>query len=41
VRSLLTREPAQVTTVAMANKTASLAWAVLARGETYRAPVMA
>lgn len=41
VRSLLTRKPARVTTVAMANKTARIAWAVLARGETYRARVMA
>ena len=41
VRSLLTRKPARLTTVAMANKTARIAWAVLARSETYRAPVMA
>lgn len=41
VRSLLTRKPARVTTVAMANKTARIAWAVLARGETYRAPALA
>ena len=37
VRSLLERKPARVTTVAMANKTARIAWAVLVRGETYRA----
>ena len=41
VRSLLTRKPVRVTTVAIANKTARIAWAVLARGETYRAPAMA
>ena len=41
IRSLLTRKPTRVTTVAMANKTARIAWAVLARGETYRAPAMA
>ena len=41
VRSLLGRKPARVTTVAMANKTARIAWAVLARGETYRPPAMA
>tara|TARA_R110000787_G_scaffold66827_1_gene150004 strand:+ start:938 stop:1960 length:1023 start_codon:yes stop_codon:yes gene_type:complete len=41
VRSLLTRKPPRVTTVAMANKTARIAWAVLARGEAYRAPAMA
>jgi transposase len=40
VRCLLERKPARVVTVAMANKTARIAWAVLARGETYRAPAM-
>ena len=38
VRSLLERKPTRVVTVAMANKTARIAWAVLARGEVYRAP---
>jgi transposase len=41
IRSLLERRPARVVTVAMANKTARIVWAVLARGETYRPPVMA
>jgi transposase len=41
VRSLLTRKPARVATVAMANKTARIVWAVLARGQTYRAPLAA
>ena len=36
VRSLLERKPARLTTVAVANKTARTAWAVLARGENYR-----
>ena len=36
VNALLARRPARVVTVAMANKTARIAWAVLARGETYR-----
>lgn len=36
VRSLLERKPARVVTVAMANKTARIAWAVMARGEVYR-----
>ena len=40
VRRLLERKPARVATVAMANKTARIAWAVLARSETYRAPAM-
>jgi transposase len=41
VLSLLERRPARVVTVAMANKTARIVWAVLARGEVYRAPAMA
>ncbi|RED18869.1 IS110 family transposase [Parasphingopyxis lamellibrachiae] len=36
VRSLLERKPARVVTVAMANKTARIAWVVLNRGEVYR-----
>lgn len=38
VRGLLERKPARLVTVAVANKTARIAWAILARGETYRAP---
>lgn len=38
VRSLLERKPARLVTVAMANKTARILWAVLARCETYRSP---
>ena len=41
IRSLLERRPARVVTVAMANKTARIAWAVLARGEVYRVPAVA
>lgn len=41
VRALLERRPARVVTVAMANKTARIAWAVLARHEVYHAPAMA
>lgn len=37
IRSLLLRRPARVVTVAQANKMARTAWALLARGETYRA----
>ena len=40
VRSLLERKPARLTTVAVANKTARIAWAVLTRGEDYRAPAL-
>jgi len=35
---LLARRPAKVVAVALANKTARIAWAVLAKGGTYRAP---
>lgn len=41
INALLARRPARVVTVAMANKTARIAWAILARGETYRAPLAA
>jgi len=41
IRSLLERRPARVVTVAMANKTARIAWAVLKRGEVYCPPVAA
>lgn len=41
VAGLLERRPARLATVAMANKTARIAWALLARGETYRAPMAA
>jgi transposase len=36
IRSLLERRPARVVTVAMANKTARIVWAVLFRGDVYR-----
>ena len=38
---LLARRPAKVAIVALANKMARIAWAVLSRGETYRAPALA
>ena len=41
IRSLLERRRARVVTVAMANKTARIVWAVLARGGIYREPAMA
>jgi hypothetical protein len=37
---LLARRPAKVVAVALANKMARIAWAVLERGETYRAPAL-
>ncbi len=36
--NLLRRKPAKLAAVAMANKTARIAWAVMTRGEIYRAP---
>jgi transposase len=41
VADLLARKPARVATVAMANKAARTAWAIMARGGTYRAPIVA
>ena len=41
VRGLLERKPARLVTVAVANKTARIAWVILARRETYRAPMTA
>ena len=38
IRSLLERRPARIVTVAMANKTARIAWALLARGGVYHVP---
>lgn len=40
VRSLLARKPAKLTAVALANKTARIVWAVMARGEVYRAQMV-
>ena len=41
VADLLARKPVRVATVAMANKAARIAWAIMARGGTYRSPVAA
>ena len=38
---LLERKPARVVSVALANKTARIVWALLVRGETYAAPALA
>jgi transposase len=40
VNALLERRPARLVSVALANKAARIAWAILVRGETYRAPAM-
>ena len=36
---LLSRKPVRVVTVALANKTARVIWAIMTRGGTYRAPM--
>ena len=38
ISNLLARKPVRLATVAMANRTARVVWAVMARGETYRRP---
>lgn len=38
INDLLSRKPVRLATVAMANRTARIIWAVMARGETYRRP---
>ncbi len=39
VAALLARKPLRVATVAMANHAARAIWAIMIRGETYRAPL--
>jgi transposase len=41
ISSLLSKKPARLVSVALANKTARIAWALLARGEVYRTAVVA
>lgn len=41
LEQMMARKPRMLVTVALANKTARIVWAVLARGEVYRAPVAA
>ncbi len=36
LKSLLARKPARLASIALANKMARIAWAVLSRGEVYR-----
>ena len=39
-RRLLDKKPARVASVAIANKTARIAWAVMLREEDYKAPAI-
>lgn len=41
IPAMLERRPARVVTVAAANRTARVAWAIMIRGESYRRPVAA
>jgi len=41
LRTLLLRKPRKLVAVALANKMARAAWAMMTRGETYRRPVTA
>jgi len=41
LRGVLDRRPVRLASVAQANKTARIVWALLARGESYRSPVVA
>jgi transposase len=41
LEQMMARKPRMLVTVALANKTARIVWAVLAKGEVYRAPVAA
>lgn len=41
LEQMMVRKPRMLVTVALANKTARIVWAVLARGEDYRAPAAA
>jgi transposase len=41
IARLLARKPAKVVAIAVANKTARIAWAIMSKGGTYRAPAIA
>jgi len=41
VKALLSRRPARLVSVALANKMARIVWALLVRGSAYRAPAVA
>jgi transposase len=39
LKALLMRRPTKVAAIALANKIAGMAWAMMARGERYKEPV--
>jgi len=41
IAKLLARKPAKVVAIAVANKTARIAWAIMSKGGTYRPPALA
>ena len=41
LEQMMARKPRMLVTVALANKTARIVWALLAKGEVYRTPVVA
>jgi transposase len=41
INSLLSKKPVRLVSVALANKTARIAWALLSRGEVYRSTMPA
>ena len=41
LEQMLARKPRMLVTVALANKTARIVWALLVKGGTYRAPAVA
>jgi transposase len=41
IAKLLARKPAKVVAVAVANKTARIAWAIMSRGGVYSSPALA
>jgi transposase len=41
ITRLLAKKPAKLVAVAVANKMARIAWAIMAKGGTYRAPALA
>lgn len=41
IANLLARKPAKLVAIAVANKTARIAWAIMSKGGTYQPPALA